>query len=329
MLTARQNNAREEQIRPWVERTRDVIRRQHKALATEEQYCGWLWRYFRFVYGLAAGLTSEQKAEAFLTAQAKDDVSAATQNSAFHAIRYFYKDVLQKPLEKVDALRAARPSHIRHAPSRQETTALLDDVRDVAGYPTNLIVRLLYGCGLRVCEPLNLRIKDIQFTDSKLFIIGAKGRKDRVVRLPCSVVVGLQQQLDYSRAVWSRDRRAMIPVEMPHQLARKYPEYQFAWPWAWVFPSHHPCHHPRTGQVVRYRVHEANVQRAVKESRRRLGIAVVPHELRHAYATHLLDRGTNIKALSEAMGHAQIETTAGYCHAEALSVPSPLEALAL
>src|SRR6185295_311591 len=116
-----------------------------------------------------------------------------------------------------------------------------------------------------------------------------------------------------------------VPVLLPEPLARKYPEYRFAWPWAWLFPAHRPCGHPRTGQVVRYRMHEANVQRAIKEARRQLGIMVQPHELRHAYATHCLERGTNPRAIQTAMGHQSLETTMGYLHAEALSVPSPLD----
>jgi integron integrase len=305
-----------------------VCRRQHKALETERSYAGWLRRYCRFIIERRPLGGSIQRVEAFLTQLAKQDVSASTQNQAFNALVFFYKDVLEEPLGNVDALRATRPASLRHAPTVQETADLLRNVRDVAGYPTRLIVRLLYGCGLRVSEPLNLRVKDLNFDDSQVFILGAKGGKDRVVALPCSVVDDLREQMVYARTIWQRDRTMKIPVEMPHQLAAKYPEYQFSWPWAWVFPSHQPCRHPRTGAIVRYRMHEANVQRAVKEARRKLGIAVTPHELRHAYATHNLNRGVNIKALSQAMGHAQIETTSGYCHAEALSVPSPLEMMA-
>lgn len=313
--------------RELIEMTIGVLRRQHKALATEQAYCGWLRRYFEFVATVPKEWASERKAEAFLTMLAKRDVSSATQNSAFHAILYFYKDVIGKPLAGVDALRASRPAQLRHAPNVHDTRALIGEVKDVGGYPTALIVRLLYGCGLRVSEPLNLRVKDLDFEGSRVFVLGAKGRKDRVVALPCSIVEELREQLVYARTIWQRDQVVRMPVEMPHQLARKFPEYQFAWPWAWVFPSHQPCRHPRTGEMVRYRMHEANVQRCVRDARRKQGIAVTPHELRHAYATHSLNRGVNIKALSEAMGHAQIETTAGYCHAEALSVPSPLESL--
>lgn len=311
-----------------VEKLIGVARRQHKALETERSYAGWLRRYCRFVIERRPPGGSIQRVEAFLTQLAKQNVSASTQNQAFNALVFFYKDVLEEPLGNVDALRATRPAQLRHAPNVKDTADLLRAVKDVAGYPTRLIVRLLYGCGLRVSEPLNLRVKDVSFEDSRLFILGAKGRKDRVVALPCAVVEELRGQMVYARTLWQRDQSMRVPVEMPHQLAAKYPEYQFAWPWAWVFPAHQPCRHPRTGAMVRWRCHEANVQRAVREARRELGIAVTPHELRHAYATHSLNRGVNIKALSEAMGHAQIETTAGYCHAEALSVPSPLEVLA-
>ena len=234
--------------------------------------------------------------------------------------------MLGLPLQAVDALRVTRPAHLRHAPTVTEARTLLQTVRDVGGYPTNLVTRLLYGCGLRVTEPLNLRIKDVNLHASSLCILGAKGGKDRVVSLPCSLTAELTQQVEFARAVWRRDGQNRIPVMIPGQLARKYPEYQFAWPWAWLFPSHHPCRHPRTGQTVRYRMHEANVQNAIKEARRKLGIMVLPHELRHAYATHCLERGANPRAIQQAMGHNSLETTMGYLHADSLSVPSPLDA---
>src|SRR5262249_8295460 len=112
-----------------------------------------------------------------------------------------------------------------------------------------------------------------------------------------------------------------------HRLARKYPEYQFSWGWAWLFPAHFPCRDPRSGTIVRYRMHETNVQRAVKYARRKLGISVLPHELRHGYVTHCLERGISPRAIQQAMGHKSLETTMGYLHAEALSVCSPLELL--
>jgi integron integrase len=307
-------------------RLRQVIRLQHKSLATEQSYVHWVRQFIPAVRAMPAELASEKKAERFLTYLATQrHVSASTQNQAFNAILFFYKHVLEKPLQRVEALRATRPAHLRHAPSVAQTRALLAKVRDCGGYPASLLTRLLYGCGLRVSEPLNLRIKDVDLARATLVIRGAKGGKDRVVPLPRSLLPELQQQLDHARGVWQLDQEQRIPLALPCQLATKYPEYQFSWPWAWLFPAHQPCRHPRTGHTVRYRMHEVHLQRAIRDARRQLGIMVLPHELRHAYATHCLERGTNPRAIQEAMGHANLETTMGYLHAESLSVPSPLD----
>lgn len=304
----------------------EVCRRQHKSLSTERTYSLWLKQYCEFVLRLDPHLTSERKLEAFLTMLAKErDVSASTQSQAFNAICFFYKDCLGAPLKDVNALRATRPDRVRYAPTVEEVKRLLPLIRNVGHYPINLITRMLYGMGLRVSEPLNLRIKDVDLANSKAFIIGGKGRKDRVVRLPCSITVELQHQMDYARAIWKRDAVAKIPITLPNQLAKKYPQYQFAWSWAWLFPSHYPCKHPRTGQVVRWRVLECNVQRAVREASQKLGFTITPHCLRHSYATHCIERGVNVKALQAAMGHVDSNTTLGYVHAEALSVGSPLD----
>jgi integrase len=266
--------------------------------------------------------------ETFLTdLTLKLDVSASTQNQAFNALVFFYKVVLEKPLGDVNALRAHRPVHERHAPTPAETSALLQTVRNHAGYPTNLIARMLYGCGLRVTEPLNLRIKDIDLERRTLCIRGAKGGNDRVVALPASLISELTKQIELARLVWQRDRQTRTPVMLPHRLAKKYPHYQFSCGWAWLFPANNLCRDPRSGTLVRYRVHEANVQRAVKNASRKLGICVLPHELRHAFASDCLHRGTNPRAIQKVMGHKYLETTMGYFHAEALSVPSPLDAL--
>ncbi|HWH71648.1 MAG TPA: tyrosine-type recombinase/integrase [Candidatus Sulfotelmatobacter sp.] len=294
----------------------------------QESYVHWLRHDMGAIQTMPAGWTSEKKLERFLTQLAvQRQVAASTQNQAFNAILFFYKEVLGKPLQNVQALRATRPAHLRHAPTVSETRALLLAVRDRGGYPTSLVSHLLYGCGLRVSEPLNLRIKDVNLEQARLVIRGAKGGKDRVVSLPPSLKAEMERQRSRAYSVWQEDRKNAIPVALPNQLARKYPEYQSAWPWAWLFPAQQPCRHPRTRQIVRYRMHEANVQGAIRAARRKLGIMVLPHELRHAYATHCLEGGINPRAIQEAMGHSSLETTMGYLHAESLSVHSPLETL--
>lgn len=310
-----------------IEQTRNVIRLKHLSHSTEENYLQWLARFGRFVSERCdTDQKPEQKMELFLTQLAKQDVSASTQNQAFCALLFFYREVLKVTLGKVDSLRAKKPVHLRYAPEQSEVSALLRSLKDEADYPTTLIVKLIYGCGLRVSEPLNLRVKDVLLSESKLVICGAKGGKDRFVSIPCSLVPELKAQLAFAKSVSEKDRLSGLPVKLPGLLATKYPHWQFAPKWAFLFPAHRPCEF--RGVVVRWRVHEANVQRAVRKVARPLGLDITPHHLRHAYATHCLNGGQNPRAIQQAMGHSNLETTMGYLHAEAMSVRSPLEQLA-
>ena len=304
----------------------DVIRRKHFSLATERSYRMWVARYSRFVLARCKpDQTPAGKMEAFLTQLARQEVSASTQNQAFNALIFFYREVLKQEVGKVDSLRAKQPIHLRFAPEASEVRKVIAGLKDVGGYPTSLIVKLIYGCGLRVSEPLNLRVKDILLEESKLVICGAKGGKNRFVAIPCSLMSELSDQLKYARAVGEQDRLARIPVALPGLLAKKYPHWQFSPKWAFLFPARTTCLHPREVFVVRWRCHEENIRRAVRAAARPLGLEITPHHLRHAYATHCLNGGQNPRAIQQAMGHSNLETTMGYLHAEALSVKSPLE----
>jgi integron integrase len=304
-----------------------AIRLKHLAYSTEKTYTHWLVQFCRFLKTVSPDLPSETKIERWLTSLALSDVSAATQNQAFNAVLFFYRHCLRQQLTDISALRAKRGERVRRAPSVDEVRRLLASVVDADGYPTSIVVRLLYGCGLRVSEPLNLRIRDIDLANSRLTIRGAKGDKDRVVPLPCSLSGQIQAQIETASVVWQADKASGLPVKLPNRIAQKYPAARFSRQWAYLFPLRHPCQDPRTGQTVRYRMLDATVQRAVRRACVKLDIAIMPHELRHAYATHCLNRGQNPRAIQQAMGHKSIETTMGYLHAEAMSVQSPLEAL--
>jgi len=282
-----------------LQRLSDVIRRKHLALATERSYRAWLKRYCDFIQRRPVQLPSEQKLEQFLTALARQDVASSTQNQAFNALLFFYKEVMGSELKNVQAFRARRPAQVRRAPSREDALRLLQTLQKDAGFEVSLAVRLLYGCGLRVTEPLNLRIKDVDLPAGQLVIRAAKGGKDRVVPVPCSVLTDLGEQIESTRMVWQRDQRQRLPVALPHQLATKYPRAAYEWNWAWLFPAAQPCRDPRTGQPVRWRLHEVNVQRAIRQASIKTGVCILPHELRHAYATHCLNRGTNPRAIQE------------------------------
>ena len=145
-----------------VQKLADVVRRKHFSLSTEHSYCGWLKRYCAFIKTLPAALPSEQKLERFLTALARHDVAASTQNQAFNAIIFFYKEVLGSELKNIHSLRARRPQQVRSAPSREDTARLLKAVQDGEKRDVSLAIRLLYGCGLRVTEPLNLRVHPVR-----------------------------------------------------------------------------------------------------------------------------------------------------------------------
>lgn len=312
---------------------RAVMRRQHKAWKTEQSYVRWLERYMHWLHAHRSRLPQDSRGriEAFLTDLAvRARVSGKTQNCAFHAVLFFYREVLKEKIEHVSALRAKTGERMRHAPSRADVLAMLDALDDANGYPIRLIVQLLYGCGLRVSEPLKLRVKDIRFDTGLLTVREAKGDKDRVVRIPDPLKAPLAAQIRFARGLWERDQAAGIPVQLSEAYHRKNARARREWGWYFVFPQAVPCRHPRTGERVRYHLHESNIQRAVRTARIRARITapLTPHHLRHAYATHLHDAGVSARDLQNVLGHKSLETTMVYLTPHAATVRSPLEVTA-
>ena len=310
-----------------LKKLREAVRVRHFSLGTEKSYGMWLRSYMGAVRGYPAGWPPEKKIARFLTEEAVRGVAASTQNQALNALVFFYKVVLGVPVGEIEAGRARRTERVRAALPVGETRAVLGAVEDVGGYPTRLVALLLYGAGLRVTEPLELRLKDVDLAARRLVIREAKGQKDRVVALPEVLVEGMRGQLRMARAVWRADRAAGLPVRLPGLLRRKSPGLALTEGWAWVFPAHAAGAHPRTGELVRWRMHEVNVQRAVRAAAERAGLAgrVTPHVLRHCYATHAHEAGAPVRNLQEAMGHTQIETTMRYLTPSAAGVRSPLD----
>jgi site-specific recombinase XerD len=288
------------QINHAIRLTIETCELKHLSLSTQKTYTHWLRRYGVFLQNRKQGdsVSTELKMEAFLTQLASTQIAASTQNQAFNALLFFYRDVLKQKLGPVAALRAKRPVSVRDCPSQAEILQLLTAVADVHHYPTRLITHLLYACGLRVCEPLNIRIKDIDLSQSRLFVHEAKGNKGRVVPFPACLAAPLARQLEIAKASAAVDQAERIPVPLPHLLAKKYPSAAFSERWAWVFPSRTTCRHPRTGEIVRWRCHEANVQKAVKQAALHCRLeGITPHHLRHAFATHSLHNGTFVRDL--------------------------------
>ena len=314
------------QIHYAISLMRETCVLRHLSINTEKTYTHWLGRYGSFLKEAPVqSLASEKKMEAFLTRLAISGVSASTQNQAFNALLFFYRDVLKKELGPVNSLRAKRPSTVRQCPTPEEVRQVLATVSDIYGYPTRLIVHLLYGCGLRVSEPLNLRIKDVDLNEARLYVYQSKGGKGRVVLFPRCLAEPLERQMLVAKNVAAQDHARGIPVPLPGLLAKKYPSAARSERWAWLFPSHTLCHDPRSGKVARWRCHESNVQRAVRAAAQRCRLeGLTPHYLRHAYATHALHGGAYVRDLQVVLGHNHLDTTMLYLHTEARRVASPL-----
>src|SRR5688572_11374770 len=261
---------------------RAKIRLRHFAYSTEQSYCGWVARYYDYCLRLPPALSPEKKAEAFLGYLAiRQRVSPRTQNQALSALLLLYASVLERPLGDIDGLRAKQRIHERTAPSREQVRVLRAAVVDRPGIPARLLVDLLYGCGLRVSEPLELRIKDILWEERQLVVRAAKGAKDRRVPIPASCLEPLRTQVEMARFVWEEDRKLapQVGVPLPHQLAKKYRSAPYSWAWFWVFPARGHCSHPRTGVTVRYHLLHDRLQQAVREAARKVGLEVLSRRM--------------------------------------------------
>ena len=318
-----------------LDQLRERIRYMHYSLATEKVYIYWVRFFIR--WSARNGQMRHPRemgapeVEAFLTMLATErKVSTSTHNQALSALLFLYREVLCIDLPWLNGIN--RPTSKPRIPSvltRDEVAGVLAQMDGV----TALLARLLYGTGMRLMEGMRLRVKDMDFDRHVIIVRDAKGGKDRVVMLPRSLAPALRMQMLAARAQWEVDRQAQRGgVETPHALEQKYPKVGYTWAWFWLFPSPILSIDPRSGVERRHHLYEDRVQRALKKAVPLAGICkpVSVHTLRHSFATHLLQAGTDIRTVQELLGHSDVSTTMIYTHVlkvAAGGTASPLDAL--
>jgi len=301
------------------------------AISTEKTYLAWTCRFIAYLQPKTPENAGETDVQDFLSALVTHrNVAASTQNQALNALVFFFRHVLQRPLGKIEAIeRTKRPKRLPVVLSHEEVKALLNELNGVS----YLVAALLYGSGMRLMEALRLRVKDVDFDRRAITVRAGKGNKDRVVPLPQATVEPLKMQLQQVKFIHDGDLAdGYGEASLPHALARKYRNAGKEWHWQYVFPSSRVAIDPRSGAVRRHHLHETAIQRAVKRGVRAAGIPkrASCHTLRHSFATHLLERGQDIRTVQELLGHADVSTTMIYTHVMSKGgVPagSPLDAL--
>ncbi|MBD3868309.1 MAG: integron integrase [Acidobacteria bacterium] len=314
-----------------LDQVQDKIRTLHYSRRTGKTYSHWIRKFILFHNKRHPRKMGAHEIEQFLTYLATHrNVSPSTQNQAFSAILFLYKQVLKINLDQIkNVRRAKRTTNLPVVLSKEETAAILDHL-----HGNHLLMgKLMYGTGLRLLECLRLRIKDIDFQRRQLTVRQGKGGKDRCTVLPVGLIDSLKAHLTrvQNQHRIDLDRGAGF-VELPTALERKFPNAARSWGWQWVFPATRTYHHQETGQTRRHHYHETALQRAVHTAVKDAGIVkrVTCHTFRHCFATHLLEDGYDIRTVQELLGHANVSTTMIYTHVLNLgpgAVRSPLDSL--
>jgi len=316
------------------ERLKDAVHhvgaRRGLAYKTRQTYAAWLMRFGAFA-GTEQKVMDIAVAREWLTLLvAQEKVAYATQKQALNALVFFYRDVCGK--QEIDLQVRMRKTQRRQPVilSREEVMGLIAKLEP--RYRTPALLQ--FGSGLRLSELVSLRIKDVDLERGVLTVHCGKGDKDRLTVIPNVLKSDLQTVIEEAREWWRQDRENQAPgVFLPGALARKMPKAGLRWEWFWLFAADHASRDPQTGIIRRHHMHPSVYAEAIAEAARAAGIAkrVTSHALRHAFATHLLWNGTDIRTLQDLLGHADVKTTEIYAHAVDIGndkgVRSPLDSL--
>ncbi len=319
---------------------REVMRFHHYSLRTEKTYAQWIRRYLAFHrqsdrsgpdggWRHPRGLGAPEVASFLSHLATVGQVAASTQNQALNALVFLYEQVLQIELGDLgEFARVTRPARLPEVLTQEQTRRVLAALK---GGTSGIIIRLLYGTGMRVMECLRLRVKDLEFDRGRIVVRQGKGDKDRLTPFPEGLKAELKKHLERVKLLHEKDlAEGFGRVSLPHALARKFPNADREWAWQWVFPSARRSLDPRSGIVRRHHANELPIQRAMKGAVRLAGLSqrATCHTLRHCFATHLLENNYDIRTVQDLLGHEDVATTMIYTHVmqkPGLGVRSPLD----
>jgi len=314
-----------------MEEVKNAFRVYHYSYRTEESYVQWIRRFILFHGKRHPREMGADEIQRFLSDLATiGRVSASTQNQALSAILFLYKKVLKMDLPWLDDIvRAKRPHRVPVVMTRDEVAQVLAAMSGKHW----LMASLLYGSGLRLVECLRLRVQDFDFEYLQLMIRDGKGAKDRRTMLSAKLVPHIEQHLTHVRGIYNRDiRQSRAGVSLPHAIDRKYRNAAKEWKWQYIFPSSRYAYIRSNSSERRHHAHSSGLSRAVKIAVRETEITkrATCHTFRHSFATHLLERGYDIRTVQELLGHANVNTTMIYTHVlkrGGLAVQSPLDSV--
>lgn len=304
------------------------MRFKHYSPRTEKAYRGWIIRFIDYCRANPKG-TSREKVVGFLTQLVRNGRNSQnTQKVALNAISFLYKHILNQELGDLGPFpKSTRGRKLPTVLSKSEVKALLSNMSGIK----HTICSLMYGCGLRLNECLSLRVKDFDFERRVITVRSGKGNKDRTVMLPPSLISTLKHQVSVVDRIHQQDmENGCGAVYMPHALAKKYPSAATSLEWQFMFPASKPGPEPRTNIIRRHHLHSSAISKALRVAKRTAGINkdIKTHTLRHSFATHLLESGTDIRTVQEPLGHEDVRTTQIYTHVTtngAISTQSPLD----
>ena len=291
------------------------IKTRHYSPKTLKAYSTWTRKFQHYVQNKQPEQITVEDVKLFLTFLAVElKVSASSQNQAFNALLFFFRHVLGREFGKVEGVvRAKRKPYIPVVLSRQEVDLIIGKLR----HPYDLVVKLLYGCGLRLAECMNIRINNFNIDAGVLTIHDGKGKKDRTLPLPETILPAIKHQFNTVRRIHRRDiEEGIAGAFMFDAIERKYKNAGQEFHWQWFFPAKDLTWVPESGEYRRAHLHERHVQKAIKSVVKRVQLSkrATAHTFRHSFASHLLRANYDIRTIQELLGHSDVRTTMIYTH---------------